>query len=90
MTAAIFAFRAAGVTLALSITAGAYAQCEDSTTTLWYETTAVRLDGNTVRLNGQSRALALDFGARENLHNRRLLELVVPRGRRFILFQRHA
>jgi hypothetical protein len=54
MTAAIFAFRAAGVTLALSITAGAFAQCEDSTTTLWYETTAVRLDGNTVRLNGQT------------------------------------
>ncbi len=33
----------------------AYGQCADTTTTLWYETTAVRMNGNAVRLNGQTR-----------------------------------
>ncbi len=32
--------------------AEARGQCEDSTTTLWYQTTAVRLNGNAVRLDG--------------------------------------
>src|ERR1022692_2521352 len=54
--------RGATVLLKVSATAWAlwsagqaYGQCADTTTTLWYETTAVRMNGNAVRLNGQTR-----------------------------------
>lgn len=46
--------RASAVVLVVWGAGQAYGQCTDSTTTLWYQTTVVRLNGNAVRLNGNS------------------------------------